>query len=416
MAEFRFTPRPIDFSDGLFLAPMVRSSTLPMRMTSFEFGAAGAWTEEYVAQKLAGLTRTVRRSVLFPWQVKRLEEDTGVDPLDPLVPSHVGPIVEYRDLDPHDRPPPALPFAEASSVTARPGVKRPHPCIKPAKNDPRPVFCTCRDEGGPVVLQIGAADAVTALAGASAVAADVSAIDLNMGCRRSFSTHAGMGAELLRPENQATAIDILKTLVRNLNVPVSAKLRVLDTTADTVDLVRRLQATGVSALTIHARRPSEERTDPHRWAEIRDLMQQLPSLGHDGNCPLIVNGSVFSPEDIPRIRAATGVRPVMIARGACGNFGIFSPTPISREHCARRMLYHSLCTSTHFAACKFNCLALTAPPGDKQLRLDLRKTRQSVAEAKTYPALAHLFNYVDPAVGVEANVSSLHLPSQQPSF
>ncbi|KAL7241817.1 hypothetical protein ACSBR1_014410 [Camellia fascicularis] len=50
---------------------------------------------------------------------------------------------------------------------------------------------------------------------------DVAAVDINMGCPKSFSISGGMGAALLtKPE---LILDILTTLKRNLDTPVTYK-------------------------------------------------------------------------------------------------------------------------------------------------------------------------------------------------
>ena len=74
--------------------------------------------------------------------------------------------------------------------------------------------------------------AVTALRCAEMVAGDVAAVDVNMGCPKLFSTHGGMGSQLLKkPE---TVRDILTTLRRNLpaDLPVTCKIRLLGTPHD----------------------------------------------------------------------------------------------------------------------------------------------------------------------------------------
>ena len=91
-------------------------------------------------------------------------------------------------------------------------------------------------ERGKLVVQLGAAEASCALAAAAHVADHVAAIDLNMGCPMHFSTSGGMGAALLRAPERAA--DILNTLRRNLNVPVTAKIRLLSSAAESVELAR----------------------------------------------------------------------------------------------------------------------------------------------------------------------------------
>lgn len=119
---------------------------------------------------------------------------------------------------------------------------------------------------------------------------DVAAVDINMGCPRSFSISGGMGAALLtKPElihdvcnayplkmllflflspllsvkNFACLYltlhfasfqnQILTTLKRNLDTPVTCKIRLLKSSQDTVELARRIEKTGVSALAVHGR-------------------------------------------------------------------------------------------------------------------------------------------------------------------
>ena len=74
-------------------------------------------------------------------------------------------------------------------------------------------------------------------------------IDINMGCPVKFSVQGGMGAALLsKPERVK---DILGTLVRNLpGVPVTCKIRLLDSAHDTLQLARAIQETGVAALAV----------------------------------------------------------------------------------------------------------------------------------------------------------------------
>lgn len=44
-----------------------------------------------------------------------------------------------------------------------------------------------------------------------------------------------------------------RTLRRNLSVPVSVKIRLLDTESDTVEFARRMEKAGACALTVHVR-------------------------------------------------------------------------------------------------------------------------------------------------------------------
>lgn len=178
------------------------------------------------------------------------------------------------------------------------------------------VFRTCSEEKNRVVFQIGTSDAIRALTAAQLVCKDVAAIDINMGCPKSFSISGGMGAALLsKPE---LIHDILTTLKRNLDVPVTCKIRLLSSSRDTVELAQRIERTGVSALAVHGRRVKDRPKDPANWSEIANVAAAL-------SIPVIANGDVFEYEDFARIKAATGATSVMVARGAMWNASVFSP-------------------------------------------------------------------------------------------
>eukprot|EP00753_Platysulcus_tardus_P008989 PLAT175.2.p1 GENE.PLAT175.2~~PLAT175.2.p1 ORF type:complete len:303 (+),score=106.00 PLAT175.2:458-1366(+) len=133
-----------------------------------------------------------------------------------------------------------------------------------------------------------------------------------MGCPKKFSLSGGMGAALLKkPE---LAADIISTLRRNLNIIVSAKVRLLDTPAETVELLRRLEAAGAQALSVHARKAGEKRTSPARWDEMPSDCVSVPLIG---------NGNVLTHADLQPAKEGMRCDSLMIARGALRNASIF---------------------------------------------------------------------------------------------
>ncbi|KAH7681613.1 tRNA-dihydrouridine synthase protein [Dioscorea alata] len=173
---------------------------------------------------------------------------------------------------------------------------------------------------------MGTSNAVRALTAAQLVSKDVAAIDINMGCPKSFSISGGMGAALLsKPE---LIHDIITTLKRNLDNTITCKIRLLKSSEDTVELARRIEKAGVSALAVHGRRVPDRPRDPAKWDEIADVVAAL-------SIPVIANGDVFEYEDFERIKGATGATCVMVARGALWNASIFSPSKSSWEDVKR---------------------------------------------------------------------------------
>ncbi|XP_038685945.1 tRNA-dihydrouridine(20) synthase [NAD(P)+]-like isoform X2 [Tripterygium wilfordii] len=205
------------------------------------------------------------------------------------------------------------------------------------------IFRTCHLERNQVVFQMGTSDAVRALTAAQMVCKDVAALDINMGCPKSFSVSGGMGAALLsKPE---LIHDILTTLKRNLDLPVTCKIRLLKLSQDTVELARRIEKTGVSAIAVHGRKVADRPRDPAKWSEIADIVAAL-------SIPVIANGDVFEFEDFQRIKFATGASSIMVARGALWNASIFSSgnkvhwEDVKREYVRKSILWDNDIKST----------------------------------------------------------------------
>ena len=196
------------------------------------------------------------------------------------------------------------------------------------------VLSTYADE--PLVCQLGASNAVDALRAAEVVAADVRAVDLNMGCPERFSTQGGMGSALLR--SPQVAADILQTLRRNLpaSVAVTCKIRLLDRLEDTVELMRQLEAAGADAIAVHARRVPDR-------PRHRALTEQLPLLFSLRGVPCVYNGDLFTSTAIPEHVALPANTSVLVGRGAMYNPSIFRRPPAATRSAsaASRRSVHS---------------------------------------------------------------------------
>ena len=91
---------------------------------------------------------------------------------------------------------------------------------------------------------------------------DVAGFDLNCGCPKPFSTHAGMGAALLTNPDLLCAILTALRSALPPEISLSCKIRLLPSQEDTLKLVERIVNTGINALTVHCRtrnmRPREK--------------------------------------------------------------------------------------------------------------------------------------------------------------
>ncbi|KAL8211101.1 hypothetical protein R6Q57_005538 [Mikania cordata] len=272
----------MEYTNKLVLAPMVRVGTLPFRLLAAQYGADITYGEEIIDHKLLKCERRINDAI------------GSTD------------IVE--------------------------------------KGTENVVFRTCDQERNQVVFQLGTSDAVRALTAAQLVCKDVAAIDINMGCPKAFSISGGMGAALLKKPDLIH--DILTTLKRNLCIPVTCKIRLLNSTNDTVELARRIEKTMVSAVAVHGRRVVDRPRDPANWSEIANVVDAL-------SIPVIANGDVFEHEEFQRIREVTGSSSVMVARGALWNASIFHPvgSPIEvvkREYVRKSILWDHDIKSTKY--------------------------------------------------------------------
>jgi len=155
---------------------------------------------------------------------------------------------------------------------------------------------------------------------------DVSGFDLNCGCPKPFSTHAGMGAALLT--NPDLLCSILTALREEMppHITVTAKIRLLPSQEDTLKLVERIVNTGVHALTVHCRTRNMRERDKAVIERLREIVDFVEGMGK--NIAVIENGDCKDWEDARRVREITGAHSVMIARGAESNPTCFSSRPL----------------------------------------------------------------------------------------
>mmetsp|Transcript_155558 Transcript_155558/g.270647 ORF Transcript_155558/g.270647 Transcript_155558/m.270647 type:complete len:441 (-) Transcript_155558:38-1360(-) len=269
---------PPDYRGMEILAPMVRAGTLPLRLECLKYGAGLVYGEEIIDRKIIGAQRV---------------ENTA--------------------------------FGTVDFVSPREKVT---------------VFSTCAEERSRVVFQMGTANAGLATQAALLVCKDVRAIDVNMGCPKSFSVKGGMGAALL--DTPELAADILKSLRRELpaECTLTCKIRMLPSLEKTRDFMRLVEQCGIAALALHMRTRDERPRDPAHWRDITQLCDAV-------RIPVIANGDFFTRRQICQfwehcqggglltdpnamesagpdcLSTARGPAALMIARGAMWNPSIF---------------------------------------------------------------------------------------------
>jgi tRNA-dihydrouridine synthase 3 len=134
-------------------------------------------------------------------------------------------------------------------------------------------------------------------------------VDLNCGCPIDLITRRGLGASLLRkPGRLARLVD---AMVKAVKIPVTVKIRTgwSEAKQNVSDLARACEGAGASAITIHGRTREQRYSKAADW----DLIGRVAA---ERTIPVVGNGDILTPYEARDRMQRSGVRSVMLARGA----------------------------------------------------------------------------------------------------
>ncbi|KAG9236662.1 hypothetical protein BJ875DRAFT_212596 [Amylocarpus encephaloides] len=148
------------------------------------------------------------------------------------------------------------------------------------------------------------------------------AVDLNLGCPQGIARKGKYGAFL--QEDQSLIFDLINKLHKELDVPVTAKLRILETREKTLAYAKNVVSAGASIITVHGRTRDMKghKTGLADWKVIRWLREELPR-----EVVMFANGNILCREDIDECLRETGVDGVMSAEGNLCDPAIFANAP-----------------------------------------------------------------------------------------
>ncbi|KAH6644836.1 hypothetical protein C7974DRAFT_384368 [Boeremia exigua] len=163
----------------------------------------------------------------------------------------------------------------------------------------------------PLTVQFCSNDPDDLLTAAKHVAPFCDAVDLNLGCPQGIAKRGKYGAFL--QEDQALIARMIRKCHEELDVPITAKMRVLETKEKTLEYAKTLLDAGASFITT--------------GRSSATLRENLPK-----ETVIFANGNILQHDDIKACLDATGADGVMSAEGNLYDPTIFAePPPVGAE-------------------------------------------------------------------------------------
>jgi len=143
-------------------------------------------------------------------------------------------------------------------------------------------------------------------------------IDINFGCPVKKIANRYAGAGMLR--NIPLMIEMTSAVVEAVSVPVTVKTRLGwdENNKNIIEVAKRLQDAGISAITIHGRTRSQMYKGAADWTLIGEVKNN-PEI----KIPVIGNGDINSPQRAKEMFDRYGVDGIMIGRATAGRPWIF---------------------------------------------------------------------------------------------
>lgn len=138
-------------------------------------------------------------------------------------------------------------------------------------------------------------------------------IDINMGCPvPKVAIKSQAGSALLKNPNKI--YEIVKAVVDNTNTPITVKIRSGwdDKHINAVEVAKKIESAGASAIAIHARTRNQGYSGSANWNIIKEVKQSV-------KIPVIGNGDITSPELAKQMLDETGCDAIMVGRATLGN-------------------------------------------------------------------------------------------------
>eukprot|EP01084_Bolivina_argentea_P008413 15760_1 len=169
----------------------------------------------------------------------------------------------------------------------------------------------------PLIVQLCSNDCIEIVKAAKIIENNIKcdAIDINLGCPQSRAKTDNFGAFLLTQPNIVKAM--VTALVKQCNLPIFAKIRILPTFDETLKFVKMLIKCGVSLITIHGRQIHQKHYGLADINMIKKIKQSINKI------PIISNGNIQKYSDIDKILNITNCDGIMTANAIRKNPYLF---------------------------------------------------------------------------------------------
>jgi tRNA-dihydrouridine synthase B len=174
------------------------------------------------------------------------------------------------------------------------------------------------DKERPVAVQIFGGDSYS-MAEAAKIVRDMGAdiVDINLGCPVWKIAKVGAGAKLL--SNEKLVHEILETVVKSVDIPVTIKIRIGLLPGQNVapEIIKIAQSSGIKMVAVHARYASQSHSG-------NPDLQSFADACFSAKIPIVANGGIIDEETAAKFLQIPNCAGLMIGRAAISNYSIFA--------------------------------------------------------------------------------------------
>jgi tRNA-dihydrouridine synthase B len=138
--------------------------------------------------------------------------------------------------------------------------------------------------------------------------------DINLGCPAQNVIKNGFGSALLK--NPEIIGEIIEQLSFALDIPLTAKIRILNSFDETLRIAKLIEKSGADAITVHGRTQKQGFSGSSNLEFIKGIKKEL-------SIPVIANGDIYDEKTAREALEYTQCDGLMIGRAAIGNPYIF---------------------------------------------------------------------------------------------